>query len=140
MLPAALLLALIAGTPPEANRMRPDSVPTPFSAEEIRKGCPNGRINTFRIENPGKDPHLNYQRFHDGTKDAANVESYRTTREGKLIGKKASHEWPWKSLQAHASSPKATTTITEGKIETPAGNSIAGITSFRPRPAAARRA
>ena len=121
MLSAALLLALIASTPPEANRMKPEHAPTPFSAEEIRKGCPNGRMDTFRIEIPGKDAVLNHQRFHDGEKEAANVESYRTTPEGKLLGKKTSRRLPWKVLQSHASHPKDKTKITEGKIETPAG-------------------
>lgn len=121
MFPAAVLLALIASTPPEANRMKPEHAPTPFSADEIRKGCPNGRINTFRIEIPGKDPVLSYQRFHDCTKDVAHVERYRMTPEGKLLGKKVSRRWPWKSLQGHASHPKDKTKITEGRIETPAG-------------------
>ena len=121
MLSAALLLALIASTPPEANRMKPEHAPTPFSADEIRKGCPNGRINTFRIEVPGDDPFLMHQRFHHGTKDAANLEGHRTTPEGKLLGKKTSRRLPWKVLQSHASHPKDTTKITEGKIETPAG-------------------
>ena len=39
--------------PPDANRTQPDHLPTPFSAADIRAGCPFGRTIQLQSEAPG---------------------------------------------------------------------------------------
>ena len=50
----ALLLLPAVAAPDEKpaedpRRVRPGDAPTPYTADEIRKGCPEGRTNTFRV-------------------------------------------------------------------------------------------
>ena len=57
--------------PPENHRLQPDRAPTPFSAAQIRSGCPAGR--TIRVRSERRDEPTTYRviRFVDVDDDGA---------------------------------------------------------------------
>ena len=121
LLPASPLNAEKPTKPPEANRMNPDHAPTPFSAAEIRKGCPNGRTSKYLIEVAGNPNSFQVVSFVNGDKDGTGFESITMGHEGKQVGEKQAAEARWDELQYHASFPEADTLISSDPYTTPAG-------------------
>ncbi len=83
--------------------------PTPFTAEEIRAGCPPGRTVTTQTT----------------SKDGTTV-SVTTFLEGNDVGAQCDFDGErgfvtWEGLRAHASFPADATTITEETITTALG-------------------
>jgi hypothetical protein len=95
--------------------MRPDHAPTPFSAAEIRAGCPAGRTSVYLIHVPLSQPVYQTLRFLGG--DAGHAELELVTEGEKPSRTRA----PWTELQSHASFPAAATGITRETVRTPAG-------------------
>jgi polyisoprenoid-binding protein YceI len=128
-----LTIAVEAGEvemPPAANRIDDDHAPTPYSAEEIRQGCPAGRVVTYRLEQlagrdgqPLPEPRVSRQvfRFRGGTAERAEIDIVTQTADGETQGEPRTNTMTWKQLQGHASYPAANTTITTETIETPVG-------------------
>lgn len=85
--------------------------PTPFTAEQIRRGCPDGRQIAFRIRQEGQPELHNRMRFDDGDEGGASVESTMLTATGTTIGEPQRARSSWSELQAHASFPITQTTI-----------------------------
>jgi hypothetical protein len=98
-----------------------DRAPTPFTAEEIRLGCPDGRVTTYKIEIPGKPVHFEVTTFVNGTKETAGFQMIMLDKDGNPMGKKRTATAKWTGLQAHASFPASNTTITQTTYTTPAG-------------------
>ena len=71
--------------PPEENRMKPDHAPTPFSAAEIREGCPNGRTTRYRIEMAGKPDVFQVSTFINADREATSFEAVTLDMEGKQV-------------------------------------------------------
>ena len=66
--------------PPEVtdpHDLGPGLLPTPFSADEIRAGCPDGRFIRMRIEAGGTLVGYRTNVFRDGDAEGATVESQR---------------------------------------------------------------
>jgi hypothetical protein len=95
----------------------PGLAPTPFTADQIRAGCPAGRTIRLLVEEDGAGPYVRYNRFtacdevgatieHGRPDDPTMTESERTT---------------WADLQAHAAFPADTTTIEPETIDIPLG-------------------
>ncbi len=87
--------------------------PTPFTADEIRAGCPDGhtlRVRTTEASGASEVTH----RFHDGDGDGVTI----TYSAG---GSAESARVAWRDLQAHASFPAGLTTITTESVETALG-------------------
>lgn len=99
--------------PPENHRLQPDHAPTPFSAAQIRAGCPAGR--TIRVRSERRDEPTTYRviRFVDVDDDGALQEFRSTDADGRPIGDARRHRSSWLELQGHASKPAATTVIEE---------------------------
>jgi len=119
-----LLLVPVAAAPDEKpaedpRRMQPGHAPTPYTAEELRKACPEGRTDVFRVERKDGVVLLT-NTFLKCDEKGTEVESATAKEDGTKLGggKKTS---TWKELQAHASSPEADTKITEETVEVPAG-------------------
>jgi len=95
--------------------------PTPFTAGEIREGCPAGRVTTFRIERAGAPAVLQTMRFT--TNDVAGtVLAMSRHAEGRPAPPRGqTAHATWKALQAHASFPAKKTTINEAHVKTPLG-------------------
>jgi hypothetical protein len=114
------LAALAVAGPDEKNRLAPDHAPTPFSDAQIRAGCPEGRMTTFIVEQPGQPPSRQVTRFTRGDVDGTDYEIGTIGADGAVGAPRVSHA-TWRKLQEHASYPAAATKITEETIIVPAG-------------------
>lgn len=107
--------------PSMKNRMRPGHAPTPFSASEIRKACPPGHSRRYLVEIPDRPPLLRVLSFEGGTDDSTEFVSSQTDTKGRPFGEQRRVRARWTALQAHASFPRAATTIKAVTVITPAG-------------------
>jgi len=108
---------------PEADphQLPADDLPTPFTAAEIRDGCPPGRTLRFRIEQAGQDPVVRVSRYVAPDTDGAVQESWTEDLEGRRVSDPERERSTWLELQEHASFLRATTVRTEEDLEIPAG-------------------
>ena len=129
MFPPARLLLFLVFIPsafsmkpiPEANRMKPDQYPTPYSADEIRKGCPPGRYTAYRIESANGEPFLQVSEFTEETGERAYFRGWRESLEGEQLGEAFEASAAWSGLQSHAGFPADATVVSESEVEVPAG-------------------
>jgi hypothetical protein len=108
--------------PPEAHRLQPDHLPTPFSAEQIRAGCPPGRTIHLREETAGESPTFRRIRFMTTDANGGAQELQATDPEGHPIGEPRTGHSTWLDLQRHASNPVEGTTIEEVALSLPFGD------------------
>ena len=94
----------------DPRRLHPDHAPTPFTAAEIRAGCPTGRTVTARTEAMGEPDRVDITVFVETDDEGALLESN---------GRR--HRVTWRELQNHASFPAAITTVREEVIQIPLG-------------------
>jgi len=104
----------------DAHRLQPDHAPTPFSAEEIRAGCPQGRTVTLSVESLGGS-FVETIRFVAVDAEGAVQESSAATREGEPLGEPSRTRSSWVDLQRHASFPADATVIQFEALNTPMG-------------------
>jgi hypothetical protein len=105
----------------DPHQFRPDHLPTPFSADEIRVGCPPGRTVRALIARAGTEPYIRVTRFLTGDGEGADQESWTETQEGARLTEPERDHSTWLEFQGHASMPAATTEIAEEVIDIPAG-------------------
>ena len=105
----------------DPHQMRPDHLPTPFTADEIRVGCPPGRTIRALIIQAGTAPYVRVTRFLAGDGEGADRESWTETPEGVRLTETERDHSTWLEFQGHASMPAATTDIAEEVIDIPAG-------------------
>jgi hypothetical protein len=108
--------------PPDANRTRPDHLPTPFSAADIRTACPLGRTIRLRSETPRGEPTYRQIRFVEVDADGAVQEFHATDAGGHPIGEPTRHRSSWLDLQRHASQPTSAAVIDEVVLPLPFGS------------------
>lgn len=101
--------------------LAPGQAPTPFTADQIRAGCPDGRTIRMRVDVAGETPVIRVNRFTDGDESGATLERSGLSLDGAPLGPPDSARVSWHELQAHASFPAADTTIEPERIETPIG-------------------
>ena len=101
--------------------LRPGTLPTPFTAEEIRKGCPVGRTIHLRVEAPGRPPTHRVNVFVECDEEGALISRSEATPEGEATGEVESDRSSWLELQRHASFPESRTTVTEDVIDSAMG-------------------
>jgi hypothetical protein len=107
--------------PADPRVLDPDHLPTPFSADEIRVGCPPGRTIRVRVFELGQPPYVGVTKFVSGDAAGAEQESWRETPNGERLTEPRLVRSTWLELQGHASMPRATTTIDEETVDLPAG-------------------
>jgi hypothetical protein len=107
--------------PPEAHRLQPDHLPTPFSAEQIRVGCPVGRTIRMREETQGAEPSYRRIRFIEADAEGALQEFQLTDADGLPIGDPTRRRSTWLDLQRHASQPVHGTSVDEEELGLPFG-------------------
>ena len=90
--------------------LHPGHAPTPFTAEQIKLGCPIGRIVTARTEAAGEPDRVDVTVFAETDEEGAVLESNGQQ-----------HRVSWRELQGHASFPAEATTIDEDVVEGPLG-------------------
>ncbi|MCP4147652.1 MAG: hypothetical protein GY757_07870 [bacterium] len=105
----------------ESHKMQPDHAPTPFSAAQIRSGCPEGRKIVFQVESFGKSLMIQSIEFLTCQEKKVVYEIVTKGVDGKKMGPRKMITGNWKDLQAHASFPKAETVITNDTYTAPAG-------------------
>lgn len=102
-------------------QLQPGHLPTPFSAADIRAGCPPGRTVRALVVEQGSDPYVRVTRFVSGDAEGAEQESWTETPGGEPLTEPERRRTTWLGFQRHASMPAATTDIAEERIEIPAG-------------------
>jgi hypothetical protein len=107
--------------PPEAHRLRPDHLPTPFSAEQIRDGCPAGRTIRIQEDAPGQPPAFRSIRFLEADERGGEQEVQATDAEGNPTSEPSRRRSTWLELQQHASQPADATTVEEVSLDLPFG-------------------
>ncbi|MFI5402349.1 MAG: hypothetical protein ACHQ1G_05380 [Planctomycetota bacterium] len=118
----SLLLPLATAAPDEneeARRLRPDHAPVPFTADQIREACREGRTDTYRIELRNEKPSKHTAKFLKCDREGAEVEATNTLKDGTVTTTKERQAWV--DFQTQASFPAIDTKITEETIEVPAG-------------------
>jgi hypothetical protein len=101
--------------------LAPGHAPTPFTAEEIRAGCPTGRTIRLRVHVEGETPFHRVSRFLECDGSGATLERSRLSLDGSLLAEPDVDRVSWRDLQAHASFPANDTTIGPERIETAIG-------------------
>ncbi|HEX2222159.1 MAG TPA: hypothetical protein VHK06_06500 [Candidatus Limnocylindria bacterium] len=99
----------------------PDRAPTPFTADEIRRGCPAGRTIRLLVELDGQAAYLRLNRFVDCDEGGATIERQRLTIDGEAVGGTEADRVTWHDLQAHASFPARQTLIASEPLDLPLG-------------------
>ncbi len=95
--------------------------PTPFTADEIRDGCPEGRTIGMLIEPRDGDPYLTINRFITVDEEGADHLTESLTMDGDSIDEPAELRTKWVDFQAHASFPEEQTEIDTEVLETRMG-------------------
>jgi hypothetical protein len=107
--------------PSDENRLQPDHLPTPFSASEIRAGCPVGRTIRIQVEAPWGEQTFLQIRFVNADAIGAVQEFQPTDREWRAVGEPTRRNSSWLELQHHASQSASATVIDEVDLESPLG-------------------
>jgi hypothetical protein len=105
----------------DPHLLHPDHLPTPFTADEIRVGCPPGRTVRSLLIRAGSEPYVQVTRFVSGDADGADHEPWTETPDGVRLTDPERDRSTWLEFQEHASMPAATTVIGEEEIDIPAG-------------------
>lgn len=105
----------------DPHQLRADHLPTPFTADEIRAGCPPGRTIRSLVIRAGSEPYVRVTRFVSGDADGAEQDSWTETPDGISLTEPERDRSTWLEFQGHASMPAAATVIGEEEIEIPAG-------------------
>ena len=106
---------------PDPHQLNPDHLPSPFTAAEIRAGCPSGRTLRFRIERAGAEPVIRVSRYVEVDAEGAVQESWPEGLDGKRRSEPERERSTWLELQEHASFPRAITERAEEELSIAAG-------------------
>jgi hypothetical protein len=106
---------------PDPHLLAADHLPTPFTAAEIRRGCPAGRTIVLRVEEHGAEPYTRRIRFVATDSEGAEQESQDVDDQGRPLSALARRHSTWLDLQTHASFPADRTVLDAEVIETPLG-------------------
>jgi hypothetical protein len=105
----------------DPHQLRPDHLPTPFTADEIRAGCQPGRTLRTLIVQPGQEPIVHVTRFVVADAEGAEQEAWDETPDGMQLSEPKRRRSTWLDFQEHASFPATVTERVEDEIEIPAG-------------------
>jgi hypothetical protein len=101
--------------------VEPGHAPTPFTADEIRRGCPQGRTIQLLVEVTGEQPLVRTISFRECDDDGAVQERAQAPLEGDQLSPAQTQKSSWDELQAHASFPAELTQIDPVTLQTPLG-------------------
>lgn len=101
--------------------LAPGRAPTPFTADEIRVGCPAGRTIRLRVDVVGETSFHRVSRFVECDESGATLERSRLSLGGSPLAEPEVDRVTWQDLQAHASFSADDTTIESERIETAIG-------------------
>lgn len=98
--------------PPEANRLHPGHLPTPFSADQIRDASRVGRRIRIRTDAAGETT-FREVRYVATDADGATQQFIPTDADGNQAGPPVERRSAWRDLQGHASFAADRTTVEE---------------------------
>jgi hypothetical protein len=101
--------------------LHPGHLPTPFTADEIRRACQPGRTVRALVEEDGGEPYVHVTRFVAATEEGAEEESWNERPDGSALSERVRRRSTWLEFQEHASFPAVMTSIAEEDVEIPAG-------------------
>lgn len=101
--------------------LAPGHAPTPFTADEIRAGCPTGRTIRLLVEGVDETPFHRVSRFVECDEAGATLERSRLSLDGSPLAEPEVDRMTWRDLQAHASFPAEDTTVEHERIQTAIG-------------------
>jgi hypothetical protein len=96
-------------------------LPTPFSADEIRAGCAEGRTIRLLVEPAQGEPFERVNRFVDCNESGATLERWRLGGDGGVDGEVERERTTWLELQGHAAFPDDRATRSRETVELPIG-------------------
>lgn len=99
----------------------PGHAPTPFTADEIRRGCPTGRQVTVAHVAPDGSSEFWTTTFARTDDETAVIINQHVDEAGQPLGAASELVATWDELQAHASFPADSTSITEEELSIPIG-------------------
>ncbi|MBM6403565.1 hypothetical protein JQN72_04815 [Phycicoccus sp. CSK15P-2] len=101
--------------------LEPGHLPTPFTADEIRAACPDGRTLVIRTAPAGFPTSLRSVVFAEG--DAEGTVMVRTPRrpDGEPDDEPVRERMSWQELQSHGSYPADQTQVQEAPLKHPLG-------------------
>jgi len=117
-------LTATPNSPSDENRLHPDYAPTPFSAEELYRGFPEGTELKFELGEPDQPHQFQTMTFTGITETEVLVQVDMADADGTSLPATPPSKAKWADLQSHGSFPAATTTISReykaskfGKVE-----------------------
>lgn len=99
----------------------PGRAPTPFTADEIRRGCPAGRTILLRVDRPGEAPAYRVNHFLRCDEHGAETARFAADPDGTPAGEADVERSSWQELQEHASFPVDRTEIASEHLDSPMG-------------------
>lgn len=105
----------------DARIFEPDHLPTPYTAEEIRLGCPMGRAIRLQVDNVDESSYLHDIVFVECDETGAFQEIFDSTLQGESLGSSRRVWSTWRELQSHASFPAEHTVVVDETVDTPLG-------------------
>jgi hypothetical protein len=113
--------ARVSSGPNDPHVVEPGHAPTPYTADEIRRGCPAGRTIRLLVESADGKTFIRTTRFMDCDEHGAIQDRALFSVDGEPLGPVQTDRSSWAELQAHASFPAERTTISEESIDTALG-------------------
>jgi hypothetical protein len=101
--------------------VEPGHAPTPFTADEIRRGCPPGRTIRLLVEPADRQTFIRTTRFVDCDEQGAIQERALFSVDGDPLGPVQTDTSSWTELRAHASFPAERTAISRESLDLPLG-------------------
>lgn len=106
----------------DPRQPEPGLLPTPFTADEIRAGCPEGHTVRLRVTEPDGTSYRRLSRYTGCDEAGATIESWRVDEHGLPVGDVHSERSTWRELQEHASFPADRTTVEPGTLDLATGS------------------
>ncbi len=107
---------------PDPHVLDPASLPTPFSADEIRAGTRPGRTLVVRVDVAGRPSSLRSTRFDALDADGATMTRTPIGEDGEPVDEPAAERVTWRRLQEHALFPADRTVRTRAVLAHPLGD------------------
>ena len=106
----------------QARTMKAGHAPTPFTPDQIREGCPSGRVSTFSFESAERGKGLLVFRFEDADAEGVSFTVEVLDEKRKSVAPARTSRSTWADLQSHASHEAAHTHVRDEVVEVPAGS------------------
>lgn len=106
---------------PDAHVLGPGLLPTPFTADEIRRATGGGRTIRIQVDNPDGTRTLRVNRFRETDADGATLERWTTGLTGIVEGEITRSRVTWTELQRHAAFPSERTVLSSETLDLPIG-------------------